>query len=295
MQPHTHTPRHSTRATHNNTASLTSAAPGVARRSPPAILATTHHLESAGRGAGRGGGWAQGEPWPATHKHGHPQRPAPQPPLPAPHTATTHSHRTCSKALMTVCIVHGGDSKGARCLGCATAHTHTNTTQPRPGPAHLHGSQAACQRRLVAGALAQEQQSHLSIPPVVTGINGGRGGETGRGGEGEYTARTHKHTTRKPPTMARGAPHPRTPPQSSQGGSSPRDSTHKISVLRGYGGHVCMGEGAGAGRHRHTGSRGGGMQLPGATHTLCMGTPHPRPHAPTPTGTTAPQRRTLYV
>ena len=179
--------------------------------------------------------------------------------------------------------MHGGDSKGARCLGCATAHTHTtgNTTKPRPVPAHLHGSQAACQRRFAAGALAQEQQSHLSIPPVVTGINGGRGGETGRGGEGEYTARTHKHTTRKPPTMARGAPHPRTPPQSSQGGSSPRESTHKISVLRGCGSHVCMGEGAGAGAPQAQGWGGGHAACQGrhthfawAHHTLA---PMPRP------------------
>ena len=162
---------------------------------------------------------------------------------------------------------------------------------------------AFAQRRPLATQLEATERATVMGKMMMEGLGHGDGGQWGRGasrgerrGRGSHGARSHKVTNtqlRKPPTMLDGegrGPHPRAPSQSSQGVSSPRDSTHKISVLRVCGSHVCMGEGAGAGRHRHTGSRGGGMQLPGATHTLCMSTPHPGPHAPTPTRKAAPMR-----
>ena len=174
---------------------------------------------------------------------------------------------------------------------CDRTHTHTvshthqhnlnQTTPSSHSPPRVPGGVPTPVRSRGTGARAAITSQHTTCGD---GDQWG-GGETGRGGEGGgYTARTHKHTTRKPPTMARGAPHPRTPPQSSQGASSPRDSTHKISVLCGCGSHVCMGEGAGAGAPQAQGWRWGHAAARGDTPTLCMatrqtGAPRPNPHS----------------
>ena len=209
MQPHTHTPRHST--THNNTASLTSAAPGVARRSPPAILATTHSAHDplldahtwSPQGGGQGGEGAgpkvnRGQPHTNMGTHN-----APPHSRHFPHrTQPPHMQQSTNDGM------HSARWRQQRCpvpCVCDRTHKHTDTTKPRPVHAHLRWSQAACQRRFVARALAQEQQSHLSIPPVVTGINGG-GASRGEGGGGWGThsksPQTHNSENRQP----RGAP-----------------------------------------------------------------------------------------
>ena len=99
VQPHTHTPRHST--THNNTASLTSAAPGVARRSPPAILATTHSahdpLLDAHTWSPQGGGQGGEGAGPKVNRGHHRERGQPHTNM-GTHNAPPHSrhfpHRT---------------------------------------------------------------------------------------------------------------------------------------------------------------------------------------------------------
>ena len=153
---------------------------------------------------------------------------------------------------------------------------------------------AFAQRRPLATQLEATERATVMGKMMMEGLGHGDGGQWGRGasrgerrGRGSHGARSHKVTNtqlRKPPTMLDGegrGPHPRAPSQSSQGVSSPRDSTHKISVLRVCGSHVCMGEGAGAGAPQAQGWGTGHATARGDTPTLCMGTPQtgaPRPN-----------------
>ena len=239
MQPHTHTPRHST--THNNTASLTSAAPGVARRSPPAILATTHSahdpLLDAHTWSPQGGGQGGEGAGPKVNRGHHRERGQPHTNM-GTHNAPPHSrhfpHRTQPPHMQqsTNDGMHRARWRQQRCpvpWVCDRTHTHQHnqTTPSSRSPPRVPGGVPTPARSRGTGARAAITSQHTTCGDGDQ-WGGARQGEGVRGG-GPQREPTNTQT-RKPPTMARGAPHPpgRTPPQSSQGASSPRDSTHKI-------------------------------------------------------------------
>jgi hypothetical protein len=86
---------------------------------------------------------------------------------------------------------------------------------------------------------------------MMEGLGHGYGGQGGgaRGGEGGgHTEHDHTNTQlRKPPTMLDGEGRGPLPPRPFPMHPRGQQPTHKISVLRVCGSHVCMGEGAGAG------------------------------------------------
>ena len=215
MQPHTHTPRHST--THNNTASLTSAAPGVARRSPPAILATTHSahdpLLDAHTWSPQGGGQGGEGAGPKVNRGHHRERGQPHTNM-GTHNAPPHSrhfpHRTQPPHMQqsTNDGMHRARWRQQRCpvpWVCDRTHTHTvshthqhnlnQTTPSSHSPPRVPGGVPTPVRSRGTGARAAITSQHTTCGDGDQWGAGGRDRARGRGGVHSENPQTHNSKT----------------------------------------------------------------------------------------------------
>ena len=176
---------------------------------------------------------------------------------------------------------------------CDRTHTHQhNQTTPRSrSPPRVPGGVPTPARSRGTGARAAITSQHTTCGDGDQWGAGGRDRARGRGGVHSENPQTHKLENRQP---WRGAPPTPAPlPKAAKGPAAHVTPRTRYQCCVGVEVTCAWERGRVQGRHRHKGG-GRGTQLPGATPPRFAWAHHrPAPHAPTPTVTAAPQRRTL--